>query len=142
MNRVLKIEKLEVSGSTFGFSKLIVYQKALLFYINIKKMSDELKLNKIHKDQLIRAALSIPLNIAESSGRSGPKDRRRFLVIARGSLFECAALLDVLLIENQLTNSVFEKIMLDANEISKILFVMTENLRKKYSKGKNEQLNN
>ncbi|HEY2603870.1 MAG TPA: four helix bundle protein [Thermoleophilaceae bacterium] len=38
--------------------------------------------------QLIRAADSIGANIAEASGRYHPADRRRLLVIARGSLHE------------------------------------------------------
>lgn len=38
--------------------------------------------------QLIRSADSIGANIAEASGRYGPADRRRLLVIARGSLYE------------------------------------------------------
>jgi four helix bundle protein len=38
--------------------------------------------------QLIRALDSVGANIAEASGRWHPADRRRLLVIARGSLYE------------------------------------------------------
>ena len=47
-------------------------------------------------DQLRRAALSVPLNIAEGCGRMRGPDAVRFWSIARGSAMECGALLDAL----------------------------------------------
>ncbi len=47
-----------------------------------------------------RAALSIPLNIDESSGKVGVNDRARFFAIARGSTMECGAFLDCIEILN------------------------------------------
>ena len=49
------------------------------------------------RDQLRRASTSIPLNVAEACGKTGTADRAQFHAIARGSAFECAAILDVLL---------------------------------------------
>ena len=39
--------------------------------------------------------MSVPLNIAEGSGKPTAPDRVRFYAIARGSAMECAALVDV-----------------------------------------------
>lgn len=46
-------------------------------------------------DQLDRASISIPLNIAEGNGKWTKKDRCRFFDIAKGSALECAAALDI-----------------------------------------------
>jgi len=49
-------------------------------------------------DQLDRASISCCLNIAEGAGRSG-RDQARHYAIARGSSFECLAVLDLLDLE-------------------------------------------
>jgi four helix bundle protein len=46
-------------------------------------------------DQLRRAGMSIPLNIAEGAGKVAAVDRAHFHAIARGSAMECGAVLDV-----------------------------------------------
>jgi four helix bundle protein len=47
-------------------------------------------------EQLRRAALSVPLNIAEAAGRTTEADAARHDAIARGSAMECAAIIDSL----------------------------------------------
>ena len=47
-------------------------------------------------DQLRRSSLSVPLNIAEGSGRTTRADAARHYGIARGSARESAAILDAL----------------------------------------------
>ena len=48
------------------------------------------------RDPWLRAAQSIPLNIAEGNGKQSLKDKNRFFEIARGSALECAATHDIL----------------------------------------------
>ena len=47
-------------------------------------------------DQLKRASLSIPLNIAEGTGKFDIRDKSKYFKIARGSATECAAILDAI----------------------------------------------
>ena len=79
----------------FAFERLDVYQRALEFLVTVSQVVAELPTgNGTLIDQLRRAALSVPVNVAEGVGRSGLADRRRHYAIARGSAMECAAILD------------------------------------------------
>ena len=60
------------------------------------RKSRNVKLRAPYKDQFERAMLSVPLNLAEGSGRDSNADRRRFYQIALGSLREVQALIDIL----------------------------------------------
>ena len=51
-------------------------------------------------DQLKRATISVPLNIAEGSGKTSQRERARYHSIARGSAMECAAALDLLRLQH------------------------------------------
>ncbi|MFB3882054.1 MAG: four helix bundle protein [Armatimonadota bacterium] len=93
----------------FLFQNLKVYQRALDFADQVSALAGAFaRPNWYLADQLRRASLSVALNIAESTGRLTGADRRRFLIMARGSAHECVALLDMcerrkLIPENRLT---------------------------------------
>jgi four helix bundle protein len=81
---------------TFLFEKLLVYQKAVDFAVEIGNYTDEFpRRTRTLADQLNRAAISVPANIAEGNGRWGKLDRRNYFIIARGSLQECVALVEI-----------------------------------------------
>jgi four helix bundle protein len=80
----------------FDHEKLDVYREAIAFCALAGDLLNSISAKAGAKDQLDRASTSIPLNIAEGNGKFSPKDRARFLEIARGSALECAAALDVL----------------------------------------------
>src|SRR6185436_11767621 len=75
---------------------LDVYPLSIEFFAEALRLASRLpRGERDFRDQLKRAATSIPVNIAEGSGKPTAADRARFHAIARGSAMECAALLDV-----------------------------------------------
>jgi four helix bundle protein len=61
------------------------------------------------------------LNLAEGSGRSTNKDHRNFFIIARGSVFECVAIIDLLLAQNEVSSDLHTEFKSSYEEISKML---------------------
>jgi four helix bundle protein len=81
-----------------SFQKLDVYRCAIEFVTFAMSIARCIPRGHADlRDQLRRAALSVPLNIAEGAGRISKADAARHFAIARGSAMECAAVLDVIL---------------------------------------------
>lgn len=69
---------------------LKAWQKAIDLNKEIYSLVEELPKNETYalSDQMRRAAISIPSNIAEGKGRRSDKEYLQFLSIARGSCYE------------------------------------------------------
>jgi|WetSurMetagenome_2_1015567.scaffolds.fasta_scaffold491563_1 four helix bundle protein len=104
----------------FLFENLEVYKKAMIFVIDIYALSGSLK-DRAIKDQLLRAALSIPLNIAEGQGRLHNKEKRQFYYTARGSLLECVPLIQICHKLGYIDIGKYTYLYELANEISKMI---------------------
>ena len=89
----------------FDHEKLNVYQVALEFNGWVGDLLATVEAKAAAKDQLDRAATSIPLNLAEGNGKFSRRDRARFFDIARGSALEAAASLDVLVSRKVITQA-------------------------------------
>jgi four helix bundle protein len=77
-----------------GSQRLDVYRCAVRFLGLAASLAARIPRGQAElADQLRRAALSIPLNIAEGSGKEG-RDAARYYRIARGSALESAAIMD------------------------------------------------
>lgn len=81
----------------FGHEKFGAYHDSIEFVAFVAELIE--KLPDGHGkliDQFRRASLSIPLNIAEGSGKATDLQKRQHYAIARGEAMECAAIIDVL----------------------------------------------
>lgn len=81
---------MEAIQEHFNFENLRVYQKALGFVVNTYRTTNSFPMSEKYglTSQLNRAAVSLPLNIAEGYGASD-KEFNRFLGIAYRSGNEC-----------------------------------------------------
>ena len=78
-----------------SYQRLDVYQCAIKFLALAPVVLSKLPRGySFLADELKRAAISIPQNIAEGVGKPTEADRSRYLGIARGSAMECGAILD------------------------------------------------
>ncbi|HVZ67746.1 MAG TPA: four helix bundle protein [Patescibacteria group bacterium] len=114
----------------FGFERLNVYQESIkivnLTYQISKKFPKEEMFGLTN--QLRRASTSIALNIAEGSART-KKDFAHFLSLAKGSCFECVAIIDICKQQNLISESEFSIIYEQLNKISRMISKFQASLR-------------
>lgn len=92
------------------FQPLDVYRCAIELVAKCAPLRDGLPRGQAAlADPLRRAAIWVPLNIAEAAGRTGAADKVRTNAIARGSAMECAAVTDVFLATGIIDESVHDR---------------------------------
>ena len=76
--------------SSSSFRDLRVWQQAMELAVSVYRGTETFPKHEVYglAQQMRRAAVSVPSNIAEGKGHSTDKDFRRFLFHARGSLME------------------------------------------------------
>jgi four helix bundle protein len=83
-------------GGILDHEKLDAYHIAIEFVILADAVIEHLPRGRAYlSDQLQRAALSIPLNVAEGAGEYAIDEKTRFYRMAKRSATECAGVLDV-----------------------------------------------
>lgn len=112
-----------------SFRELDVWQKAMSLtdavYDLVKKLPSEERYAL--GDQLRRAVVSIPSNIAEGFGRDSHKDFAHFLSQARGSLYEVDTQLEIAMRRGWIANEALPRELM--NDISRMLFALSRKLR-------------
>jgi len=107
-----------------GYKKLLVWQKAdeLAYQVYLEtKMFPKDEIYGI-TSQLRRAAISIPTNIVEGSGRQNRNEFRQFANIALGSLAETEYLLEFCCRLGYLSNESYSKLESLRKEVGGLLW--------------------
>ena len=115
------------------FKDLIVWQKSMDLVEEIYKLTKKLPREELYSlsDQIRRASVSIPSNIAEGNNRSSTKDFIKFLYISKGSNAELETQLLIALRLKYFTETDAEKALVLCGEIEKMLNALIRNLASK-----------
>ena len=115
--------------SAFRFEDLQIWQRAADVAVVLDELSETLDAQRKYRfaEQLRAAALSISNNIAEGSGSNSTPDFRKFLYIARKSLFECASML-LVFERRRLIKTEVASILNDLDTLSRMIVSFSEKL--------------
>ena len=106
-----------------GFRSLLVWQRARDLAVTIYAVTrrGDLARDFGFCDQLRRAAVSVPSNIAEGDERDTDRDSVRFLYIAKGSLAELATQLETACLIGYLGRDEWTKLDAQARDVANML---------------------
>ena len=114
-----------------SFKDLIVWQKSMTLAENVYELISILPTEEkyVLSEQMRRAAISVPSNIAEGHSRSSKNEYIHFLSIARGSLTELETQIILAQRINYFNDNQIEPAINLCNEIQKMLSAMINRLQ-------------
>ncbi|HZT50075.1 MAG TPA: four helix bundle protein [Hyphomicrobiaceae bacterium] len=117
--------------SVQSYRDLVVWQKAMRLGAEAYRLSRLLPKAEEYRltSQLLRAAASVPANIAEGHARGTRKDYAHFISIARGSLAETETILLLLVDVELLSNERVQAALALSAEIGRMLNGLPARLR-------------
>ncbi|HSI10049.1 MAG: four helix bundle protein [Rariglobus sp.] len=106
-----------------GFKNLKVWQESKRLAVDVYLLTEASGLAKDFglRDQICRAAVSVPSNIAEGDERDTDKDSVRFFYMAKGSLAELRTQLEIASEIGLITQVQFATLETDCLRIGKML---------------------
>ena len=117
----------------FYYRKLNVYHKSMELVANIYRLSgcfpEDEKFGL--SNQIQRAVISVPSNIAEGMGRFSNKERIHFLEIANGSLMEVMCQLEAAKLLGYISQLQFDEQELFISETTRMLVGLRKNFEDK-----------
>jgi four helix bundle protein len=113
-----------------NYRELIVWQKAMDLVEEVYALTKLLPRDELYAltNQIRRAVVSIPSNIAEGNGRHTPQEYIRFLSIARGSKSEVETQLEICIRLKYIDKDQANKTLGLCEEIGKMLNSMIQKL--------------
>ena len=114
-----------------NYRDLIVWQKSMMLTEEIYRIVKFLPKEEMYalSDQMRRAVVSIPSNIAEGCGRDSKNEFYRFLAIAQGARAELETQLEICKRLNYVSESEIEHAMLLCVEVDKMVHALMQKLR-------------
>ncbi len=114
----------------FNFEKLEVWQNAIVFADSIYSETRNFPVDERFglTNQMRRAGISIPSNIAEGSSRTSQADFARFIEIGTGSVFEVVSHSFIASRQHFLSQESFRSIYGSAEELSRMLSGLRKSL--------------
>ena len=104
------------------FEKLAVYQKSVDYADQIIQLTQLFQRGLYClTEQLNRAALSVPTNIAEGNEHYTKADRKNFFGIARGSVHECVPLMELCKRRKLMSDETADELKKDLEQIVKMI---------------------
>ncbi len=118
-----------------SYRDLIVWQKSKNLAVKIIKFTDCLPSNLKYSlaDQMNRAAVSVPSNIAEGHGRNSTKDYIHFLYISKGSLCELITQIEICLDIFPEYEELINPLLNQCNEIDRMLNKLLTKIKCKFN---------
>ena len=113
-----------------SFEDLEVWQRGCRLAVDVFKTFASCK-NYTMKDQVQRASLSIPSNIAEGAERGGTKEFIRFLNISKGSCGELRTQLYIARKLDFLSSKAFNAMLTESKEIGAMIQGLSRSLARK-----------
>ena len=112
------------------FKELEIWKRSRLFCSQIYAITSKFPSDEKFglTNQLRRASVSIPSNIAEGSSRNSNKDFARFLEIAIGSAYEIETQLLIALDLGFIKTDELDKLLIELSEIIKMISRFRSNL--------------
>ena len=114
----------------FYYRRLEVYKRAKALSHSVCKLTKTFPVDERFAlcDQLRRAVMSIPINIAEGFGRFSAKEKAHFIQIAYGSLNEVMCELELSLDENYINEEQLKEFEQQIRPLSKQLSALHKSI--------------